>query len=240
MFAFFFIKKLRNLFSFGIVLLLSACATQQQVQLKKDFWQNKEQTLGILVVQVAQDRNVIQQGGRIGLLDHAINNAMASDLNAYLEKQEIVELNVLGKRIAERARAIGVKAVMIDKKITMADLKERPGQVNDGFARHDFSPIIADYKLDRLLVLSPVFTGTARNYYGFIPTSDPVGTFQAFGELIEVPSHTLVWYKPINATRQVKQPWDQPPNFPNVTQAMRDAINTGIRLLENDLFWSAR
>lgn len=223
-----------------VTLLAAGCATQPQVQLASEFWADKQQRVGVLVLEARPGAAGVQTSGNQGLLDIAISSAMMSTLNGHLQKQESAELKALAERVALRLGERGITAVMIDRKMGGAGLTERAGGQRDGYAKHDFATLGTEYRIDKLLVLSPEFTGSDRGYYAFIPTDDPRGNFRSIGQLIELPSHKLLWYKPIDSLRTVRKPWDQPPDFPNVTAAMRDAISAGVRVLEADLFWSAR
>jgi len=222
------------------VLLAAGCAGQPQVQLKQDFWADKQQRVGVLVLDPRADAAGVRTTGEQGLIFYAISNAQMGSLNAHLEKQQPVELKAMADRVALRLKERGITAVSIEKKITATELIERPGGYREGFAKYDFTALGAQYKVDKLLILSPEFTGSERGYYVFMPTGDPRGNFRSVGQLVEIPSHKLLWYRPIDTLRTVKEPWDQPPDFPNVTAAMREAVNAGIRVLEADLFWTAR
>lgn len=220
--------------------ILGGCAGQPQVQLKNDFWADKQQRVGVLVLRPRPQGAGLRTTGEQGLIFYAISNAQMGGLNAHLEKEEVDELGKLGERIVQRLKERNITAVLIGSELSAESLVERPGGYREGFAKYDFTALAGQFKIDKLLLLSPEFVGGERGYYVFMPTGDPRGNFRSIGQLIELPSHKLLWYRPIDTLRSVKDPWDQPPNFPNVTSAMREAVNAGVRVLEADLFWTAR
>ncbi len=93
--------------------------------------------------------------------------------------------------------------------------------------------------LDVLLLVSVRRFGTIRPYYGFIPLGAPKGFFEVVGQMVDLKTNQLLWQtviKEADAQVAVAEPWDQPPEFPNVDAAILQAIENGKAFLLKEFF----
>ncbi|HEV2271950.1 MAG TPA: hypothetical protein VGR92_21050, partial [Steroidobacteraceae bacterium] len=169
---------------------LAGCATQGPVQLDRSYWEHKPQSVGV-VIAVMPPASTLKMGNQ-GLLDVAINNAMADPLTKHLRSLSMDQFRESGQVIATFFSKQGVTTKTIPADL---DLKALPKaqQEADGFATRDFTGLKAKYGVDQLVVLEVQAAGTIRNYYGFIPTGAPQGYFSCRGSLIDLSNNKLLW-----------------------------------------------
>jgi hypothetical protein len=215
--------------------LLSACAVNQAVPVKEEFWTQSDRTIGVAIskLPVAQAHKVGQQG----LLDMAINEGMAEEISNYLKK---VDLSVYGKasgEFAKRLSARGFKVTEVNKQIDVAALTDFSTEDKSrAYAPKDYRPLKKELGVDRLLMLIVVAAGTQRSYYGFIPTSAPRALLTARGEIVDLTTNEVLWRQTTTNTVGVDDPWDQPPNFPNVDVAVQKVLIAARKSMFDSLF----
>lgn len=216
---------------------LAGCATQGPVQLDRSYWEHKPQTVGV-VVAVMPQAGTLKMGNQ-GLLDMAINSAVADPLTQHLRSLSMDQFRESGQVIATFFSKQGVAAKIIPADL---DLKALPKvqQKEDGFATRDFTALKAKYGVDQLVVLEVQAAGTIRNYYGFIPTGAPQGYFSCRGSLIDLSNNKLLWTAVGVQTVPIEKPWDQPSDsYPNVTTAFYRALEGAKTMMVENLLSTA-
>src|SRR5690349_12067249 len=86
---------------------LSACAPSR-VALKKDFWTDKNPS--IVVALASYPKAGAHKEGAQGLVDYAINSAMASSLDKYLSKLEVAGFTDEREHFVNELKARGFNA----------------------------------------------------------------------------------------------------------------------------------
>jgi hypothetical protein len=220
---------------FALLSLLFGCAVNQAVPVKEDFWTQSDRTIGIVIAKLPEAK--AHKVGQQGLLDMAINEGMAEQISNYLKK---VDLSVYGKassEFAKRLTARGFKVTEINKTIDVAALadfnaddKSRP------YAKKDFRSLKNELGVDRLVVLTVLAAGTQRSYYGFIPTSAPIAMLNAQGEIVDLNTNEVLWRQTTMNTVGIDDPWDQPPNYPNVEVAVQKVLVAARKSMFDSLF----
>ena len=202
--------------------VLTGCATQGPVALDKSYWQNKPESVGVVVAKVTNVGSHKQ--GAQGLLDVAINNAMASSIDKHLTSLKLDEFREAGHVIANHFSAQGVPAKFIDEEIdlsTVAKVKKAP----PGTTALDFAALKSKYAVDQLVVLEVPAAGTIRSYYGFIPLGAPQGYFVCKGTLVDLQDNKILWLGTGAKQVVVEEPWDQEAaGYPNLTAAFYQAL----------------
>jgi hypothetical protein len=220
---------------FILLSLLSACAVNQTVPVKEDFWAHSDRTIGIAIAKLpeAQAHKVGQQG----LLDIVINEGMAEQISNYLKK---VDLSVYGKasgEFAKRLSARGFKVTEINKTIDAAALADFSTEDKSrAYATKDYRPLKNELGVDRLVMLTVVAAGTQRSYYGFIPTSAPIAMLNAQGQIVDLTTNEVLWRQTTINTVGIDDPWDQPPNYPNVEVAVQKVLVAARKSMFDSLF----
>jgi hypothetical protein len=107
------------------------------------------------------------------------------------------------------------------------------------FFDKDLRTLAEKESIDLLLLLSVNRFGTIRSYYGFVPLGSPQGLCQDSGRLIDLRTNQLMW-RTTAAEKDSMVPaagaWDQPPDYPNLTAAIQNAIANAQSFLFNDFF----
>jgi hypothetical protein len=221
----------------GLLSFLGACATVRQVPMKKEFWSETDRSVTVALAKLPE--TAAHKAGAQGVLDIAINNAMADDLSNALKtitldgsygqaRSEVV------KRLGEK----GIKSSFTDKMIDLASLQDfNATDDSRSYAAKDFRALKADLGgSDRLLLFTVVAVGTQRKYYGFVPISNPVAVLRARGELIDLQTNEVLWRANTSNTAPIADPWDQPPDFQNVNAAVQKVILEARGAMINKLF----
>ena len=213
--------------------VLAGCATQGPIPLDKSYWAHKPGSVGVVVVKMPKPTTL--RVGAQGLLDQAINGAMADSLTKHLNGLSMEDFRTGGNAVAKHFSGQGVPTKFIPEELDLTTLAkvERPQK---GYAKVDFSALKARYGVDQLVVLEVVAAGTIRSYYGFIPTSAPKGYFSCRGMLVDLSDNKLLWVA--NNVQQVvvEAPWDQSDeNFPHIDTAFNRAMSDGRVTMVGDL-----
>lgn len=210
-----------------VILGLSACANiAPNLTVHQNFWKNKQETIGVAVVEIPLP--TAHKGGSQGLLDMAINEAVASDLEKHLNSLDTREVVQLADKITNYLNTNGYKTKQFKNPISIADLPdfENTKSGSDYFASKDFRSYKAKYGVDKLVLITVVRLGTIRDYYGFIPTSEPSGISHINGKVINLTSNMLEWNQTVEQrVPNMTESWDVPPNYPGLTKAMYAALS---------------
>lgn len=219
-----------------LVLMLTGCASvQQPVALHSDFWQQREHTIGIAVVQPNKPGATML--GAQGLLDIAINQANAKSLITYLEGVQIPRLHEVAKDFGEQLQARGFKVKMIEKPLDMEKIAKFSGSSSKdvSYASRDFRSFKAE-GMDRLIVISVNRVGTTRGYYGFMPLGPPQADIAITGQMVNLDSNQILWYQVTEKVAGIAEPWDQGPGFENVGKSVLSNAEQGVEEFEQAFF----
>lgn len=219
------------------LLLVTGCVSvQPNINIEPTFWSNNNQTIGVALAKLPKPMSA--KSGNQGLLDIMINDANASDLDKHLATLDLSSVNKLRDDIVEYLNKKNITAKTIDTPVDVESLPEIQNQqtVNGvHFAERDFSGLKEQYAVDKLLLVTVTRIGTLRSYYGFIPTSDPVGSSMINGKIINLSNNQLEW----NQTASQNVPnaegdWDSPPAFPGLTKAVYSSFEQSQQMLLNN------
>jgi len=228
---------LRLIVALGLVSLLSACAVNPMVQLKPEFWTQTDRTVVVAIATLPD--TAAHKVGAQGLLDLAINNAMADDLSKALKTITLHDsYGQARSEVVKRLQEKGMKSSFTEKMIDAGTLQDfSSDDKSRTYAPKDFRPLKADLGgADRLLLFTVVQVGTQRSYYGFIPTSAPSAVLRATGEMIDLQTNEVLWRDQTVNTSAISDPWDQPPEFKNVHAAVTTVIESARRAMVDKLF----
>jgi hypothetical protein len=135
-------------------------------------------------------------------------------------------LDKLGESVAEALRKKGVNIIVIPEAIAVNKLKKNANSKVVGAAPKDFSPLKAKYNIDKLLVIDLQRIGFVRSYAAYIPTSDPKATIGGISYIVDLSNNMYDWYLPLQITRSAEGAWDEPPQFPGLTNAYFQSVET--------------
>jgi len=221
-----------------IVAVMSGCAAiTPNFGVKKDFWQNKSVTVGVAIAKLPQAQAV--KSGSQGLLDIAINNANADDLEKALNKVDISGINQMSGKITAYLKQKGYQVKQIAEPIDVTKLADIDKQNDEGkgifYTKKDFAALKASLGVDKLVLISVNVVGTIRSYYGFIPLGDPSGYAALSGSVINLANNQMEWNQFVTQTvAHDPGEWDKPPQFASLTKAMSLAYTQSQSILLND------
>jgi hypothetical protein len=96
---------------------------------------------------------------------------------------------------------------------------------SDGrYETKDFRPFARSAGVDKLIIIYIRAIGTTRPYYGFLPLGPPKAFCIFGGEMIDANTNKLIWLRTMTAVLGIPGNWDNPPNFPEVTSEIQNAL----------------
>lgn len=226
-------KKTAFVFFVALVVVLSGCVQYKPISLDAEFFKDRHSVIGV-AAEAVPEADAHMLGGQ-GLLDIAINRSNAEKMIQQLKKLNLQRAAAIPNNLADALARRGFNVNNLGT-IAVAKLPEFKADADpELYAPRDFRELKSK-GIDRLLLVSVEQIGTSRNYYGFIPTGPPRALFTVTGKLVDLKTNKLMWYNRQEATAAIVDPWDQEPDFPNVSAAVLKNMADGATALERSLF----
>lgn len=208
------------------VLSFAGCAVapQNPVALQSNFWDAKPKKVGIVMTKVPELDMTYPGAGC--LLCLAAASAANSTLSGYVETLSDEDLPAIKAELAKRLKAKGIEVVVIEAPIDLSKLPKNDGDAPNT-SRIDFSSFKKDQGLTHLFVIDVTYLGMQRAYSSYVPTGAPQGVMQGSSFVVNLDNHVFEWYQPLNVSKGVTDEWDEPPQFPALTNAYYQALETG-------------
>ncbi len=218
----------------ALAALLGGCATgYKPIQLDASFWQDRQSVVGVVTETIPEP--AAQMTGGQGLLDVAINQSNAGPMVDQLKRLDVKRAAAISENLAKGLSSRGIKV----NQLATIDVKKyaefKPEANPELYASRNFQELKGQ-GIDRLLLVSVVNIGTVRPYYGFIPMGPPRAAFTVKGQLVDLKDNKLLWYNTHRATSIIAEPWDQAPDFPNLSAAVLKNLSDGAALFERSFF----
>lgn len=223
---------------FALAMLPACVSVTPNFAAKPEFWNEKNKIIGVAMEQLPKPTTF--KAGNQGLLDVAINNAVASQLETHLNGLDISKISELNNQIAAYLREKGFTVKQIKEPIQVTALPEldktkEGDQSKYVMADRDFTSLKQKYGVDKMVLISVVRVGTIRSYYGFIPISAPSGLCHLSGKVIDLSNNHLEWNQVVTETvANGDGSWDVPPNYPSLTKAVYNALDESRNMLYNN------
>lgn len=204
-------RFIRLIVTATLVACLFGCATKQKgVELSDGFWQNKHQTVTVATTK-APKPHLYKTGNQGGVPGRAVSEVMNIKLDHYL------------KTVGETWYETALPEHFVTR------LKQR--DINAKLASGSFTQVGSD----KLLLIKLDAYGVKRRYHGLIPAEAPQAYCVLTGELLDK-NHKVLWRHQSIATQPIQGEWDQPPNYPNLTDALRVAAHSAEQELLDSFF----
>jgi len=219
-------KKPVALALISVAILLGGCVTAPQtpIELSQDKLSANSGRVGVAMTALPKIDTHLP--GASCLLCYATAAAANASLTTHAQTLPYEDLPKLKDDMVDMLRKKGTDAVVISEPI---DLEKTPSNANEGpnISRKDFAPLKTKYKIDKLLLIDITSLGFLRTYSAYIPTSDPKAMLIGTGSLVNLKSNTYEWYMPVNVTKSADKNWDEPPQFPGLTNAYFQVLELG-------------
>ncbi len=216
-----------------ILLVLGGCAmTQEPIALSPEFKTDTNHVIGIAVAKLPEG-NTHETGG-MGLVDIVIVNEVMSPLTDHLKTLDFTELYEIKDMMDEKLKESQKKTVVINEPLDLEQFSESTKK--DGFADRDFTSLKEQYDIDTLLLVTVKQVGTTRDYYGFLPLTDPQTYINSFGQIINLSDNSLIWHHNEEIIQPVTGDWDeQETGYPNITNGVYQALDLNKTNIVNNL-----
>jgi len=216
-------KMLRAWVALGALATLVGCATAPQapVALESNRLNASSGKVGVLMSAVPNTDTHLPGAGC--LLCLAAASMANSSLTTHAKTLPSKDLASIQNDVIETLRRKGVDVVAITDPVKIEDLPKGTSTAPNA-ARKDFSSLKTKHQLDRLLVIDITQQGFERTYSSYFPTSDPKGLVRGTAYLVNLTSQAYEWYAPIDVVKATDKKWDEPPQFPGLTNAYYQAV----------------
>lgn len=217
------------------LLVLAGCIAKVPVQ--SAFWQDKQSRIGVAFVKYPMV--AAHKVGAQGLLDMAINNAVAGSLEAHLRTIDVTGFSAAADQFVQKLQERGLTAKKIAEPIDINALEKFQSPGSGDYMNKDLRSLAKTEEIDYLILLSIERVGTIRKYYGFIALGSPAGFCQARGRMVDLRTNELKWsaiQPEKEATLKVAGQWKQPPDYLNVTATVKQAVQNGATFLVTQFF----
>jgi hypothetical protein len=214
---------LRTWLAVGALAALVGCATAPQapIALEANKLNASSGKVGVAMSGVpAADTHLPGAGCLLCLAAASLAN---SSLTTHTKTLSAKDLSSIQSDVVEALRRKGVEVVVIADPIKLEDLPKATSTAPNA-TRQDFSSLKSKYGLDRLVMIDITQQGFERTYSSYIPTSDPKGLVRGSAYLVNLSTQTYEWFTPINVLKATDKKWDEPPQFPGLTNAYYQAV----------------
>lgn len=146
-----------------------------------------------------------------------------SSLTTHAKTLSSKDLASIQADVVDTLRRNGVDVVVVADPVKLEDLPKGTGTAPNS-VRQDFSSLKTKYGIDRLVMIDITQQGFERTYSSYIPTSDPKGLVRGSAYLVNLSTQSYEWFTPINVLKATDKKWDEPPQFPGLTNAYYQAV----------------
>ena len=230
-------KSIAKLGLLLLVFLSVGCATvQPPVSIGSEFYESNNKSVGVIIQH--KDAPEFYMEGDVRLLDFAIIAAATSKLSSHVKKLDAKDFDLVVDEIQTALSQEGFTVARLDRPLDIEALKDfADADPKDAiyFAKKDFSSLRSELGVDYLLTLTVARLGVARAYHGFIPMSDPRAIFEIDGQVVDLATNKLVWYKRIATSSSPSGQWDEPPDFPGLTNSFYVALENAKQRVVTDM-----
>lgn len=264
------ITKLSHIFFMLLLsMFLGACGKFQQISTPDDFVQTEKGKIGLIWITTVTATGLMflsETGvptashyfiGAQGLLDVAVNNALASELKGALTKiktQDVIQqkyFNVFRPAFENNNFTVVEKVApyctflheefcpepfeRVDWNMVKIGGSSQPIALNI----YDYSEIIKELDVDYLFVINVIEFGSGRSYFSMVPTSPPKGKTTLVSYLIDGQTNKIISQNGFTIVESVEGEWDEPPEYPNLMKAVHKAFEIAMDEVFIDTFKQA-
>jgi hypothetical protein len=205
----------------GITLIGCASKPIPPTPLNKNFYDDKNSKISVVVT--SPEKVDTYLFGADCLLCYAAASAANSSLTSHMQTLPTTDFTNVKTEILKVLQDKGKIAEISTASLNLEKLKSFKTKEN-GFADVDYRVLKDVLKTDKLLLVQISRLGASRSYASYVPTGAPVGSVAGKILIVDLNTNKLELYMPINVDMSVQGEWDEPKNFPGVTNAYYQAI----------------
>ena len=212
-----------KLFAISVLLLtLIGCASPQSpVVLNDDIIRNADNRIGVAMN--ASPEAELRLPGADCLLCLAVAFGVNSDLNNHAKTLSTDDLDDLKIAVGDTLERQGRNIVVVEDDLDI-DKLEKTKSLGEGFSKKDFSGFANKYQIDHMIVIDIDFIGLTRPYASYVPTGQPQAAVHGRVSMVNLETNKYNWYLPIRLYLSADGEWDEPTEFPNLTNAYYQVI----------------
>ncbi|MBT0959801.1 hypothetical protein [Denitromonas iodatirespirans] len=217
-------------------LLMAACSSAPKQPIAFNAETIKGESNRIAIQMGAVPEAITTFPGAGCLLCVGIAMAAHSDLSSHVHSLKPDELASLPQRLADTLRAQGAEVSILKEPVDLEALSSNSGKGDDSRqTEKDFRPLSERLGADKLLVITTYNSGVLRKYSQYVPVDVPEAFFWGVSYMVDLKSNTYVWYAPLNRSRKAEGAWNEPPNFPGLTNAYYQVLAESTDYLAGEL-----
>lgn len=213
---------------FLLILITTGCATVPipTVSLDKTTITTNKQEMTIGLVSTPYPEIDTSVPGADCLLCFAVASGIISDITEHVKTLDS-DLDTLNNLMLNKIKNQGFRIKMVSDKFDFNALKSvEANEKTPQLARYDFKPLASKHNISHLLVLNITSHGIVRNFANYVPTSPPFAAIYGSAYLVDLNKNEYVWYENIRNTLNAEGEWDNPPSFPELTNAYYSVLES--------------
>lgn len=216
-------RSLKLIVLLAMMPLIGCVSVQQPVSMEPNYVQTLSGGLGVAMNPLPPTK--LHLPGADCLLCVIAAQVANSSLDSHTDGLDAAELLEVKGAIMERLAAEGIQLVDIDEPIDSRKLPKYSSKLENA-SRRNFTSYKRRFNISHLLLIDIDQVGILRTYASYVPTSDPKGYVAGTAYLIDLETNTYKWYLPVNIQRSAEGEWDEGPDFPGLTNAYFQALET--------------
>lgn len=216
-----FIRRIATVLSIAV---LSACAVHIQTPIGYKAPAAAPNTqVGVVVI--TPEKATMTFPGADCLLCVITAQTMHTSLGKHTDTLSIKDL----KKLNSEFKVLLEKKGYVYKDLTNALQDEKFEAVTEkkmGFSVTDYRAFASKHGVQKLLIVRIPQAGFTRPFASYFPTSAPAAVVVANATMVAMPEQTLEWYQDITFKEFAGKEWDEVPNFPGLTNAYFQAVES--------------
>jgi hypothetical protein len=207
-----------------VAILLTACRTAPppSIFLRADTLSPQSGRVGVIVTSAKVDTAF---PGAACLLCLAVANTANSALTKHAHAMNNQDVLKMKDDIAGVLRKKGIEVSVLADELNEKTLKDNTSQAGAA-AKKDYRPLKEKYHVEHLVHLDVGSLGFERNYSSYIARGDSVASLQGLITVVNLSNNEYELYQQISVTKVADGAWDEPPDFPGLTNAYYTAVES--------------
>lgn len=201
-----------------VISALQGCATSHQPPVTLRLSESVAPQTRIAVAATPIPRvNTLFPGANC-LLCLAFAEASNGSLTKHIQSLPPEGLPEIKDAVANLLRKQGAAVTVIQEPLDLNKLSKNSA-AKPPFADIDFSSLKKRYDADKLVVIQVQMVGSIREYHAYVPQGAPRLALTGRGLMVNLANNTYEWYENFAMHKSAEGNWDEPPNFPGMTNA---------------------